>query len=77
MLSTTFVKVYLVTKSPFPRPMVHRATLISVSITLGHATANAMKATAGASSTGSTVDLTFPLHSRKSSTRREGSEYQF
>ena len=31
----------------FPAPMTHRATSISVSIALGHASANAMKATAG------------------------------
>ena len=31
----------------FPAPMVHRAAPISVSIALGHASANAVKATAG------------------------------
>ena len=31
----------------FPRPMAHRAAPISVSIALGHASANAVKATAG------------------------------
>ena len=36
-----------VSQSPFPRPMVHRAAPISVSIALGHASANAVKATAG------------------------------
>ena len=34
-------------KSPFPRPMARRAAPISVSITLGQASANAVKATAG------------------------------
>ena len=62
-------------QSPFPRPIVHRAAPISVSIALGHASANAVKATAGGWSTDSSVSLTFPLHSRMSSARREGSEY--
>ena len=35
-------------QSPFPRPMAHRAAPISVSIALGRASANAVKATAGA-----------------------------
>ena len=34
-------------QSPFPRPMAHRAAPISVSIALGHASANAVKATVG------------------------------
>ena len=34
-------------QSPFPRPMAHGAAPISVSIVLGHASANAVKATAG------------------------------
>ena len=37
-------------QSPFPRPMAHRAAPISVSTALGHASANAVKATAGAGS---------------------------
>ena len=57
--------------------MAHRAAPISVSIALGHASANAVKATAGGWSTGSSTSLTFPLHSQMSSTRREGSEYHF
>ena len=44
--------------------MVHRAAPISVSIALGHASANAVKATARDWSTGSSASLTFPLHSR-------------
>ena len=63
--------------SPFRRPMPHRTAHISVSIALGHASANAVKATAGDWSTGSSVSLTFPLHSHMSSARREGSEYHF
>ena len=35
-------------QSPFPRSMAHMAAPISVSIALGHASANAVKATAGA-----------------------------
>ena len=35
-------------QSPFPRHMAHRAAPISVSIALGHASANAVRATAGA-----------------------------
>ena len=35
-------------QSSFSRPMAHRAAPISVSIALGHASANAVKATAGA-----------------------------
>ena len=54
------------TQSPFPRPMAHRAAPISVSIALGHTSANAVKATAGGWSTGSSASLTFPLHSHMS-----------
>ena len=64
-------------QSPFPCPMAHRASPISVSITLGHASANAVKATAWGWSTGSSASLTFPLHSHMSSARREGSEHHF
>ena len=64
-------------KSPFPRQMAHRAAPISVSIALGYASANAVKATAGGWSTGSSASLTFPFHSHMSSARREGSEYHF
>ena len=64
-------------QSPIPRPMAHRAVPISVSIALGHASANAVKATVGSWSTGSSASLTFPLHSYMSSARREGSEYHF
>ena len=35
-------------QSPLPRPMAHRAAPISVSIAVGLAPANAVKATAGA-----------------------------
>ena len=59
-------------RSPFPRPMA-----LPVSIALGHASANAVKATAGGWSAGSSAGLTFPLHSHMSSARREGSEYHF
>ena len=44
---------------------------------LGHTSANAVKATAGGWSTGSSTCSTFPLHSLMSSARREGSEYHF
>jgi len=64
-------------QSPFQRPMAHRAAPISVSIALGHASANAVRATAGGWSTGSSVCLTSPLLSHLSSARREGNEYQF
>ena len=57
--------------------MAHRAAPISVSIALGHASANAVKATAGGWSNGSSASLTFPLHSHMWSARREGSEYHF
>ena len=60
-----------------PRPVAHRAALISVSISLGHASVHAVKATAEGWSTGSSAGLTFPLHSLISSTRREGIEYHF
>ena len=62
-------------QSPFLHPMAHRAAPISVSIALGHASVNAVKATVGGWSTGSSMSLTFPLHSHMSSTRRKGSEY--
>ena len=51
----------MVSKSPFPYPMAHRAAPISVSIALGHASANAVTATAGGWSTGSSASLTVPL----------------
>ena len=57
--------------------MAHRAAPISVSIALGHASANAVTATVGGWSTGSSASLTFPLRSHTSSARREGSEYHF
>ena len=58
--------------------MVHRAVPISVSIALGHASANAVKATVGGGwSTGSSTSLPFPLHPHMSSARQEGSEYHF
>ena len=57
--------------------MAHRAVPISVSIALGHASANAVKAAAGGWSTGSFASLTFPFHSHMSGARREGSEYHF
>ena len=57
--------------------MVHEAATISVSIALGHASGNAVKATAGGWPTGSSASLTFLLHSHMSSARREGSEYHF
>ena len=61
----------------FPRPVAHRVAPISVSIALGHASVNAVKATAGGWSTGSSASLTFPFHSHRSSARREGSDYHF
>ena len=60
-----------------PAPMAHRAAAISVSVALGHASANAVKDTVEGWSTGSSACLTFPLLSHTSSTRREGSEYNF
>ena len=57
--------------------MVQRAAPISVFVALGHASANAEKATAGGWSTGSSACLTSPLLSHLSSARREGSEYHF
>ena len=59
----------------FPCPVVHRVAPTSVSIALGHASANAVKATLGGWSTGSSMCLTSPLLSHLSSARREGSEY--
>ena len=64
-------------QSPFPRPVAHRAAPIFVSIVLGHASADAVRATAGGWSTGSYACLTSPLLSHLSSARREGSEYHF
>ena len=60
-----------------PAPMAHSAAPISVSVVLSHTSTNAVKATAGGWSTGSSACLTFPLHSLMSSARREGSEYHF
>ena len=76
---TLFFVVLLLhsSQSPFPRPMAHRAAPISVSIALGHTSANAVKATAGGWYIGSSASLTYPLHSHMSSATREGSEYHF
>ena len=60
-------------QSHFPRTVAP----ISFSIALGHASANAVKATARGWSTGSSACLTFPLHPHMSSARHEGSEYHF
>ena len=57
--------------------MAHRAAPFSASMALGHASANAVIATAEGWSTGSSANFTFPLHSHMSSARREGSEYYF
>ena len=46
MSPDSIVKVKI--QSPFLRPMVHRALPIPISIALGHMSANAVKATAGA-----------------------------
>ena len=59
----------------FPRPMAYGAAPMSVSIALGHASANAVKVITWGWSTGSSASLTFPLHSHMSSARQEGSEY--
>ena len=61
----------------FPRPMAHRAAPISVSIALSHASANAVRATAGGWSTGSSACLTSPLLSHFSSARRERQRVPF
>ena len=66
--STHIVK----SQSSYPRPMAHRAAPISVSMAIGHASLNAVKATAGGWPTGSSASVTLPL---QSSARREGSEY--
>ena len=60
-----------------PVPMAHREAPISALVALGHMSANAVKATAGGWSTGSSMCLTFPLHSLMLSARQEGSEYHF
>ena len=60
-----------------PAPLAHRAAPVSVSVALGHTSANAVKATVGGWSTGSSACLTFPLHSLTLSAKREGSEYHF
>ena len=66
--TTTYYSLWLwqiikSSQSPFPHPMTHRAAPTSVSLALGHASANAVKATAGGWSTGSSTSLNFPLHS--------------
>ena len=58
-------------------PVAHWAAPISISVALGQASANAVKATTGGWPTGSSACLTFPLHSHMSSARREGSKYHF
>ena len=65
----------LVCQHSFLVPMAYRAVPISVSIALGHASANAVKATAGGWFTGSSMCLSVPLHSHMSSARQEGCEY--
>ena len=46
-LVVCYMKTMSKKQSPFPRPMAHRAAPISVSMALGHASANAVEATAG------------------------------
>ena len=75
MVLETLVKLGTQSQSPFLRPMAYKAAPISVSTALGHTSANAVKATVGGWSTGSSASLTFPLHSHTSSARRGGSEY--
>ena len=77
MLDAINVEDVSVKVKVLPAPMAHRVAPISVSIALGHASANAVRATAGGWSTGSSVCLTSPLLSHLSSARREGSEYHF
>ena len=67
--------MHLNSQNLFPRPIALRAVPISISITIGHAPANAVKARKGGWSTSSSASLTFPLHSYMSSARREGSKY--
>ena len=51
-------------QSPFLHPMAHRVVPVSsISVALGHMSVNAVKARVGGWSTGSSVSLTFPLHS--------------
>ena len=61
----------------FPRPMAHRAAPISVSIALGHASVDAVGATAGGWSTGSSACLTSPLFLIFRAPEEKGSEYHF
>ena len=63
-------------QSPFPRPMAHRAAPTSVSIALGHASTNTVKATAGAGPLLAPV-VSLSHSTLMSSARREGSEYHF
>ena len=73
MIKNFLVKTASKKSKSFPAPMAHRAAPISVSIAIGHASSNAVGATAGGGgwSTGSSASLTFSLHSHMSSTRRE------
>ena len=65
-------------KVPSPRQWRIGRRLSPFLVTIGHTTTDAVKATArGGWPTGSSVWLTFPLHSLMSSTRREGNEYHF
>ena len=61
-------------QSPFPHSMAHRAAHISVSMALGHSSANAEKATAGGWSTGCSASLPYfptPFSYVERQTRRQ------
>ena len=73
----TYEFVVKVNVKVLPTPMAHRAAIISLSIALGHASANSVSVEAGGWSTGSSACLTSPLPSHLLSARREGSEYHF
>ena len=59
----------------FPRQWRIGRRLSPFQVALGHSSVNAVKATAGGWSTGSSICLTFPLHSHTTSARPEGSGY--
>ena len=62
-------------KSKSSRQLCKGRCLSPFQVALGHTSVNAVKAPVGSWSTGSSICLTFPLHSHTSSARPECSEY--
>ena len=73
----TLLNLHIKNSKFLPRQWRIGRRLSPFPVALGHTSANAVKATVGGWSTGSSACLTFPLNSFMSSARQEGGEYHF